>query len=64
MIKNSTTENIFKYQDYYYSTGRTEFPIATSIEEALNTTPSIPNIQIIKEIQKNLIESFPYDLWE
>lgn len=64
MIKNSTTENIFKYQDYYHSTGRTEFPIATSIEEALNITPSIPNTQIIKEIQKNLIQSFPYDLWE
>lgn len=51
----------FKYRDYYYSTGRYEFPIANSIEEALNTEPcELPDV---KQLQKNLIKTFPVDLW-
>ena len=52
----------FKYLDYYYSTGRKDIPIITTIEEALNVEPlPIPDFS---KLQKGLMESFPYDLWE
>jgi len=53
--------SFFKYEDYYYSTGRFEFPVAKSIEEALLIEPlEIPDMQ---EIRQGLINVFPYDLW-
>ncbi len=52
----------FKYKDYYYSTGRQNIPIITSIEEALSTEPlPIPDFA---QLQQGLMQSFPYDLWE
>lgn len=54
--------NLLKYDDYYFSTGRYEYPVAETIEEALGLTPApIPNLG---RQQRTLIESFPYDLWE
>lgn len=51
----------FKYLDYYYSTGRSDFKIAESFEEALLMDPlPLPNL---KPLQVGLIETFPYDLW-
>lgn len=53
--------NMFKYRDYYYSTGRYDFPIAESIEEALRMKPApLPDLQ---KLQRNLLDSFPDDLW-
>ena len=52
----------FKFRDYYYSTGRYEFPIAPSVEEALTVKP--PALPDLKGLQDNLLKSFPYDLWE
>jgi pyruvyltransferase len=53
---------LYKYQDYYYGTGRKEFPVAHTIQEALSVKPcAIPNW---KPIRENLIEAFPADLWE
>lgn len=52
----------FKYKDYYYSTNRYEFPIATSVEEALTTKP-LP-IPEFSGLQQGLLDSFPYDLWD
>ena len=52
----------FKYKDYYYSTGRHDIPMLTTIEEALATEPlPIPDLSAL---QQGLIKSFPYDLWE
>lgn len=52
----------FKYKDYYYSTGRHDIPMLTTIEEALATEPlPIPDLSTL---QQGLIKSFPYDLWE
>lgn len=52
---------LFKYQDYYYSTGRHSFPVATTIEEALKTKPcELPSLE---KMQDKLLEVFPYDLW-
>lgn len=54
--------NLLKYDDYYFSTGRYEYPVAKSIEEALTLTPSpLPNLEKMRE---NIISAFPYDLWE
>ncbi len=53
--------NLFKYEDYYYSTGRTKFPIAKSIDEAMNVEPvQIPDFS---DMRKNLLKAFPTDLW-
>ena len=52
----------FKYNDYYYSTGRYEYPVCHSVEEALNMP--IPEVPDLSELQQNLLKSFPVDLWE
>lgn len=62
LLSDKSTEDLFKYNDYYYSTGRYEYPIANSIEEALETEYApIPNFELIIN---NIIDSFPYDLWD
>lgn len=53
--------DLFKYYDYYYSTGRLCFPVATSIEEALHMEPcSIPHFDSMRE---KLLKAFPNDLY-
>lgn len=53
--------DLLKYYDYYFSTGRRSVKVASSIEEALQTEPmSLPDLA---EMQKNLMSSFPYDLF-
>lgn len=52
----------FKYDDYYYSTGRYEYPVCHSIEEALNIP--IPEVPDLSRLQQNLLNSFPVDLWQ
>lgn len=54
--------DLFKYNDYYYSTGRMEYPICKSVEEALQMP--IPKVPDLTQLQKNLLESFPLDLWK
>lgn len=52
----------FKYLDYYYSTNRYDIKIADTFEEALEMKPlPIPDL---KPLQKGLMKTFPYDLWE
>lgn len=54
--------DLFKYNDYYYSTGRKEYPICKTVEEALRLpTPKVPDLS---QLQKNLLDSFPKDLWD
>lgn len=53
---------ILKYYDWYYSTGRKKFNMAYSIEEAMNMhSESVPDFT---NMQKTLMDEFPYDLWE
>lgn len=52
----------FKYLDYYYSTGRYDVILSDSFEEALKTSP--PQLPDLRKLQKDLLDSFPYDLWE
>lgn len=51
----------FKYKDYYASTGRFNVPMANSLAEAFGTTP--PELPQLSNLQKGLIDAFPYDLW-
>lgn len=52
----------FKFRDYYYSTGRFDFPIANTVEEALKMEPpALPNLD---NLRQGLIDSFPYDIWK
>ena len=62
LLKDREDFSDWKYKDYYLSTGREEFPIVNSIEEALKTTP--PEIPSFEKITEDLIKSFPYDLWD
>lgn len=52
----------FKYYDYYYSTGRNDIHIAESFEEALTMKP-LPLPDLTK-MRQDLLDSFPYDLWD
>lgn len=55
------TEKMFKYYDWYYSTGRNIFPIAKNINEAIKCSPiDLPDIEKIKS---DVINTFPYDLF-
>lgn len=57
LLRITEKENIFKYQDYYCGTGRSNFRIAYSLEEAIKMGgEQKPIIDL-----KLLLESFPYD---
>lgn len=52
----------FKYLDYYYSTGRKDIAIAETFEEAKAMKPlPLPDLS---KMQQDLLDSFPYDLWD
>ena len=53
---------LFKYYDWYFSTGRKNVRLASTWEEALAMEPmELPELSLL---QRHLIEVFPYDLWE
>ena len=53
--------NLFKYDDWYHSTGRYDVKVARSIKEAVSMQPMpLPDLT---KMQQNLIEAFPEDLW-
>ncbi|WP_026528483.1 polysaccharide pyruvyl transferase family protein [Butyrivibrio sp. VCD2006] len=51
----------FKYNDYYYSTGRYDYPVCKSVEEGL--AMPVPSVPDLSKLQENLLSSFPVDLW-
>lgn len=54
-------DQMMKYKDWYYSTGRFDFRTAHTIEEAMNMEPIlIPDLSVMRN---KLMEVFPYDLW-
>lgn len=58
---NDIPDSPFKYEDYYESTGRSSFPKANNIEEAISMQGEVnPHTD---EMQQNLIACFPYDLF-
>ncbi len=58
-VRLSEKEPLFKYQDYYFATGRTDFNFATSIEEAIEMMGE-PSIQFDPE---RLYNAFPFEFW-
>ncbi len=61
-LPGDTTLSLLKYEDYYFGTGRYEFPVARTIDEALSITPCpLPDFT---SMQKALIDSFPKDIWK
>lgn len=54
-------QQLMKYLDWYYSTGRDNIITAHSVEEALTMKPMpLPDLS---ELRKDLISAFPYDIW-
>ncbi|BAL23288.1 polysaccharide pyruvyl transferase family protein [Azoarcus sp. KH32C] len=58
-VRLSDTENLFKYQDYYYGTGRGQFEYAKSIPEGLEMG-GMPSFSFDPQ---PLLAAFPWDLW-
>ncbi len=53
---------MFKYFDWYLSTGRKNVKIAYSLDEAIQMQPlDLPDLSLI---QASIMETFPYDLWK
>jgi pyruvyltransferase len=58
-VRLSETESLFKYKDYVYGTGRSEFVYATSLAQGLEMGGMpLPNCD-----PAPLINSFPWDAW-
>lgn len=54
--------DMFKYRDYYLSTGRNNIKCAKTIDEAIMLGPmELPQLD---EMRDKLLEVFPKDLWE
>lgn len=64
MLRDTPSSDITKYKDWYYFTGRTDFDIADSVEEAINMEVHPLSLDVIRNMQERLIASFPEDLWE
>ena len=52
----------FKFEDYYHSTNRYDYPMADSVEQALQMEP--PALPDLESLRKNIIAAFPADLWK
>lgn len=61
ILLNDHNMNLFKYYDYYASTGRSNIPIATTVEDALSMEP--PSLPDLTALRSSLIKTFPVDLW-
>lgn len=55
-------KDIFKYLDWYHSTGRTAVKVARSLQEALEMEPMpLPDLH---RMQDAVLRAFPTDLWD
>lgn len=52
-------ESELKFRDYYEGTQRTDIVVTKTLKEALDVTP-----MALPEIPDDIIETFPYDIWE
>jgi pyruvyltransferase len=59
-LVRSQHEHSFKYEDYYLGSGRSEFSVAESAEEALEMGGEYP----LSWDARPLLDAFPKDLWE
>lgn len=59
---NDIPDSSFKYEDYYQSTGRNTYPLANDIEDAMLMQGEIN--PCLNKMQKDLMDCFPYDLFD
>lgn len=64
MLNDTPSEDITKYKDWYFSTGRKKFPIADCVDDALHMKVQTLPLSVIQGMQERLIASFPFDLWK
>lgn len=64
MLSDTPSTDILKYRDYYSSTGRSNFPVATSIKQALELGGTPVNYSALEQMQNRLLDTFPVDLWD
>jgi pyruvyltransferase len=62
LLGHTEKNDLFKYEDYYLSTGRTNFVIAKDIEEALKL--DIPEVPEFTKMQQQLLDAFPIDIFK
>ena len=61
VLLQKDNQSLFKFEDYYNSTGRYNVLVAKSIQEAIKLQPMpIPDLSLMQE---NLLNAFPSDLW-
>ena len=61
-LSEGRSEEILKYYDWYFSTGRSNVRMANTLVEALDMEPmEVPDLS---KMQESIMEAFPYDLWE
>lgn len=62
LLAEDVMDQMFKFYDWFSSTGRIEFAIASSVESALKMEPTpLPKLDQMREI---IMRVFPYDLYE
>ena len=60
-LNNGMENELLKYYDWYFSTGRMNVKMANNMQEAMQMVPMpLPDITAM---QKKLLDSFPYDLF-
>lgn len=63
LLNSGGSEARFKYDDYYRGTGREDYPVARSVEEALALDPP-PAPPGLEALTGRLLRTFPFDLWD
>ena len=59
MLKDTESDDFFKYEDYYRSTGRKHFFIANSVEEALeHRDVEVPDLRAMQEVLLDKFDIF------
>lgn len=62
LLGDTEKNDLFKYEDYYLSTGRSSFVIAKDIEEALKL--EIPEVPDFGKMKQQLLDAFPMDIFK
>jgi pyruvyltransferase len=60
LYESKSGETPFKYEDYYYGTGRDSYKMFNDISQARSFEPEIPDLSAVKS---KLLSAFPWDLW-
>lgn len=60
-LDNNSGESRFKYDDYYFGSGRESYPTVTKVSDAFDVEHAKPID--LQKVTKRLISAFPYDLW-